>query len=373
MNTRTQVKSDNLKTIMTEEWRSAFIGRLAKLDGFFELVDRSCQTISIAHRPIDFAALNMQARNLIASYDIKDLAAARQYYNNEHLVLFWKFYHDKLEPLFENGSVDRNFPVFTAEIDYAGDDFRVTPVKIDFLNSDVMKIGDDLLRRESVTEIHKSGERDLRDLFARLTILQQIQNKAFNDFHLLFLKQAQRAKNIVWDYYKIHYFLDNNLYPLGDGTYYRAPFDYVFFSSNITELKLFLSHCHASDLNIDINNVADFLGRQRKYYLQIALSLSLPENEIHNRRKDLRWYDPIEGVVKDGISDDLLRFYDETVVKKGGLVKQGGCPFAKTKGVRRNSLIEVFEYFDQMMIALLSHSTLFAKLFGARLAALDMP
>jgi len=109
--------------------------------------------------------------------------------------------------------------------------------------------------------------------------------------------------------------------------------------------------------------VSEFLERQRKFFLKLALTITLAENEIHNRRKDLRWYDHTAGIVKDGISEELIKHFDETVIKRYGLIKQSGCPFAKSKAFKKNALIEIFEYYDSMMIHMLSRASEFKQLF----------
>ena len=196
-------------------------------------------------------------------------------------------------------------------------------------------------------------------------MLCQLKRNAFKQFYDLYIHQIREKRNNAWDYYVIHYYLDNTLFGNGRGRYQKAHFDCIFFNSNIFELKRYFEYHINRASHLSIANIQAFLRRQRDTNVRRALAISLEENEVNNRRKDLLVYDPEAGVVQfDDISQELLDHYHETVINVFGLIKQDGCPFAKTKGIEKNAVIEVFEYFDNMMVYVLRNSSEFSQLFG---------
>lgn len=342
--------------VMSAAWRKSFLESVCSLDQFNVLVDESAG-LPVRHpSPEQLEQLNAAAQRLISGYDRKELVVARQSYNNEHVLEFWKFYSQECQRLLKSGTIAHDFPLFSVTPDFEGLDFDARAIPVTRFDED------DFLCQTvgaSPADVPRDG---LERLWAKLVVLHRIQNATIQTLYRLLINKARLQGTAVWDYYRIHYFLDNNLYQLGNGAFYRSPFSFVFFNTNLLELKLYLEFHIRNAAEISLTTVQDFLERQREYYLRLALSVSSEENEIHNRRRDLCRYDPEDGVVKDQFTDALKNHYHETVVHACGMIKLDGCPFARTKGLRKNALIEVFEYFDRMMVHLLEHSVEFRAL-----------
>lgn len=342
-----------LETVRTEEWRHNLLEKVSRVTGFDVLVDLSCHAVAAVNVP-DIPTVNRQARQIVQSYGKEELATARQYYNNEHLLEYWKYYNSELEKVIATHSLDPAFPLFGIEVNLRGLTYRAHPIPLgNFLESG------------------SGGFSPLDRLRSQLAPMLMAQRRIFKTLYVLFLNLNRKAHSETWDYYRIHYFLDNNLYEIGNGRYYRSPFDFVFFNTNMLELRLFLEHQLQAGATLSVADVGDFLRRQREYYLHLALSVTSEENEIHNHRRDLCWYDAAAGVVKDGVSDELREYYRRNVVEPYGLVKLTGCPFARSKGLKKNSLLEVFEYSDGLMLHLLSQSEEFQRAFGSRGAGIS--
>lgn len=355
--------SNILDGIRSEEWRHDFVRRLSSLDGFDELLGLSCQTADrdLGAKARAFPHLNSQSQEIISAYDKQDLVAARQYYNNEHLVEFWRYYRNEVDAHISAGKIDRDFPLFNLSVDIPNLSYQVTSIALKSLQDT-----SEFKAWKQRIEMEGSPYPKLHILFAKLSVLTKYQFRCFFNFYGLFLQINKKKKSPIWDYYKIHYFLDNNLYGNGSSLFFRTPFEFAFFSNNLTELTLYLEHEFGAQSQISLDSVDAFLQRQRDYYLKLALTITLEENEIHNRRKDLRMYEPREGIVKEKVTEELREFYRITTVDSYGLLKQNGCPFARTKGLGENALLEVFEYFDRMMIYLLGRSPEFDDLFAGR-------
>jgi len=95
-----------------------------------------------------------------------------------------------------------------------------------------------------------------------------------------------------------------------------------------------------------------------------AVSISLEESEALNHCRSLLMYDERQGIViLNGLTDVVRQQLREKLLEPYQMARFDGCPFAKSKGVDRNALLEVYEYFDKMMLHLLNHSCEFHNLF----------
>jgi hypothetical protein len=168
----------------------------------------------------------------------------------------------------------------------------------------------------------------------------------------------------VWHAYKIHQFLDYFLYIGPNGDNCGATFEGIFFNSNISELTLFLEHHFAEQRCLSLLEVDQFLHRQRNHYLTRAISISLEESEALNHRRDLLIYDERQGIViLNGLTDEIRQKLREEKIEPYQMARFDGCPFAKSKGVDHNALLEVYEFFDRLMLHLLNLSPEFSNLF----------
>jgi len=351
-------KRSHLDKVSAESWRSEFLERIASLPGFVSLAESSCDACEAPS--VDMGALNVAAKELIQTYDKEELVVARQHYNNEHVLEYWLYYNRQLDVLSESGIVDRGFPLFEIEVDLPRRTYRAAAVSLDQLNDD--SVLSNVVSPGRPVPVPQKG---LERLLAKLVVMQRIQNSTYSKFYPLLLNTARDAGNTMWDYYKIHYFLDNNLYEIEDGVYYRSPFSFVFFNHNVIETRLFLEHCLSNAVPLTLSEVGTFLKRQREQHLRLAVNVSSAENEIHNRRRDLYYYDPADEVVKDQFTPELTDYFLRTIVEPCGIIKQDGCPFARTKGLQKNALVEVFEHFDKMILHLMENSVEFSELCSA--------
>ena len=127
----------------------------------------------------------------------------------------------------------------------------------------------------------------------------------------------------------------------------------VFFNSNLFNVMAYLNHQYMNSNDASLSDVALFLARQRKYLAKLAVMNSLAENEVLNYCKNTNYYDEADGVVKIDATEEQLKYFQETKVDSYHMVKLEGCPFAKTLGVKTNTMVEVYEYFDDILIEFL--------------------
>jgi hypothetical protein len=90
----------------------------------------------------------------------------------------------------------------------------------------------------------------------------------------------------------------------------------------------------------------------------------LEESEALNHCRDLLIYDEQQGIVRlNGLTDEVRQQLREEKIEPYQIVRFDGCPFAKSKGVDHNALLEVYEFFDRLMLHLLNFSPEFGNLF----------
>ncbi|MEW6330544.1 MAG: hypothetical protein AB1560_03690 [Pseudomonadota bacterium] len=362
--------------VKSESWRRRFLGQLSDLAGFDTFLKRS-RVAEKGELSRLLASMRGHAKRLIKTYPKHELAAARQYYNNEQLVHFWRGFSQELEGLIRLGAVPREFPVFEVSIDGTKQLYGARAVSIrHFEEIEVHRVSDHPLRyrwnpktgdvrQERDGDDAQTAATNLESLMGKLTILHDMVFRSLRSLYGIFVEYNRMAGTKIWDYYRIHQFLDNFLYVAPNGEPCRSSFDFVFFNSNVHELRLYLAHHHDKQLPLTLSDVSDFLKRQRTYYQKLAVSISLEESEALNHRKDLYEYDEKCGVVMlAGITDEFKRHLHKHKIEPIGLLRLDGCPFAKSRGVERNALIEVYEFFDRLVLHFLAHSREFDRLFG---------
>jgi hypothetical protein len=98
-----------IKTIRSEEWKKRFLSLLS----IFEELRAHLHEIN--HSLLSGSYLNLEplVTKIITQYKREELVAARQYYNNSHLIDFWKWYNKELEKLIQSGKINSEFPVFS--------------------------------------------------------------------------------------------------------------------------------------------------------------------------------------------------------------------------------------------------------------------
>ncbi len=364
------------KEVQTRVWRDSFLHEISRIDNFEEWLSSSLSAVANQTPGQEMNHLTNEALKIVQSKDRNELTAARQYYNNAHLLGYWRMLNTELGSAIKRGAVDADFPLLKIQPDKHPNWFLLTGIPLQFFSQIKFDIDEQTVltspedfKKEVPVLLKPSGGDQTRQsrlnmVFLQLSLLVRIQMEAMSTFYKLFLQFQYELKSPLWDYYKIHIFLDNFLYVREDGYVRRSNFGNIFGNSSLYELKLYLQSCLDSHIKIRLADVEGFLKRQRKYMLNLALTISLEENEIHNCRKDLLAYDPERGVVRAiGITKDMLDYYQQSVIAPLGVIKQNGCPFALSKGLSRNALIENFEHFDRLIISFLRNSKNFHTAF----------
>jgi hypothetical protein len=297
--------------------------------------------------------------------------AGRHYYNTKQLVDFWKFYQELVESGITRNVVTRDFPVLLAELRNSAlflsglgvNQFAQGYVYRDGNNPQGfqrMNIanGDAVMNMNSPEEIWNS-------LVGKMFLMLQAIVSSGKLLYTHFLNEQWRIQSEIWDYYKIHIFLDTFMYIKDGIPRAHSGFDFVFFNSNYFELKEFLRDRLISGIRLTIPEVDQFLKRQRVHNLRLSQHISLVEADVLNKHKELLRYDQLSGIVQlQEIPSSILSASQNKVHHELGFVKVDGCPFARTKGVRGNALVEVYEYFDDLFLALLEHAWEFQTLYA---------
>lgn len=367
--------SKYIDTVRSDAWRERFLEQLSLLEEYESFLAQNgvIRSVNITGLP---ASLRSKANQLVKSYSRHELVAAKQYYNNDHLIHFWRWFVENLDMLASAGAISRDFPLFRVNINWEILKYRVTKIPIQqFEQSHFYKISDQPLKYASVSRA-SSGRKDHADgavdtagadfesLKGKLVVLRIHVFEALRNLYYIFLEFNRRNKSVPWNSYKIHQFLDYFLYIGPNGDNCGAAFEGIFFNSNISELTLFLDHHFAQRRRLLLFEVDQFLQRQRKHYLTRAVSISLEESEALNHRRDLLIYDERQGIVRlNGLTDEIRQLLREEKIEPYQMARFDGCPFAKSKGVDYNALLEVYEFFDRLMLYLLNFSPEFSNLF----------
>ncbi len=362
--------------VKAEQWRKNFLDEINALDGFDDLVRHSR---SVGRVPEVDEKLKQRARDIVESRDMDELTAARQYYNNAHLLVYWRVLKEDIEKGYASGRISREFPLFQVKRDAGSGGIALEGVAAEFLDQihfdvdettliDFTDPGAELCELPVLFKLSDgspSRQQPLNRAFMQLSLVSRIMLASLEAYYSSFIDYQYRQKSPILDYYRIHCFLDNFLYMNEEGDVRRSNYDAIFGNSSLYELKLYLQYNLDNEYLIDLKDVEAFLERQRKYYLSLALDITLEENEVHNRHKNLLAYDAERGVVHtQNISPELIEHFRTTVIESFGVVKQNGCPFAMSVGASGNALLEVFQYSDTVFLYVLRHSVDFNKVFG---------
>ena len=151
-----------------------------------------------------------------------------------------------------------------------------------------------------------------------------------------------------------------------NGDVYSSQFDKIFFSVNLSNLLIFLNYLNSKSLNISISGIEDFLKRQTRFSRKQALNISFEDNQMENKYPELLEYDENLQVVR--IKQFPIKKYSKQREQKKelGISSKGGCPFAKSKGVEKNSFEEHFDYFNNILLDFLKQSKEFEFLFSEK-------
>jgi len=368
---------DRQAIVKAPEWRDWLLNELNKSPDLLRFVNQSRSRNSEAGLTV--GALQSRANEIMKAVPKEELMAARQYYNNAHLLHFWGALSAEYEKMIQANVLNRDFPLFDLQVNHQTGQYRIKPLTMDFINSVNYEMPENARKPiEGVMGIpvfpppmarkrkSKKGQARLDRLFLKLSLANKVYSATTTAFYDIFLQQHRNSSSYVWDCYKLHCFLDNFLYVDASGTARRSPFEFVFLNSDIYELKVFLQDRYEKSSGLLFEDVAAFLERQRAYYLKYAVTVSLKENEVHNRHKELLHYDEKRGIVVPSQDTRALQEkYDREVIRRYGVHKQGGCPFAKSKGIRMNAMLELLEFVDNIFLKLTVATPEFAALYSS--------
>lgn len=342
-----------IESVRSEAWKNKFLSLISDYEVILSSSKEDNYSVSSSPSPVE-------QPYVLAQYKREELVAARQHYNNKHLIAFWKWYNKKLEGLIQSGKINREFPVFSvARADVTGT-IILKLHDVDYFRNFIYQKSDArafAYRYSTKTDHGKKisyADNPYVELLGQLHLLSEIVKQSTTIFYKKFLFDQKNSASSCWDDYTIHYFLDRYLYISPDGQICGSSFSAVFFSNNLNELEVYLHRCKANKYEPSLAEISDFLGRQRKHYLSLATTISIEENAFLNNNRNLLYYDRgKEVVVMPKLDNNRYEYFHKELVLKTGVLKMNGCPFAKSKGISGNAVIEVFARFDRLMLKLI--------------------
>lgn len=349
-----------LRKVSSSTWRKRFLKNFYNIKGLEETIELANSQMLPTVMPYKMAA--SEALSLIKTYPINELAWARAHYNSLHLIEFWRWYNEYIDQWINRYNIDPDFPVFSvSEANSVPNLIHIPPHTITAQAEIYLTKKDhDALNIFFKGLIEKP---DLQQLINKIIALHHIVKEGFEQTYSIFLQQQKKNKTEALEFYKVHRVLDNFLYVRKDGNIAGAEFSKIFFNSNLFYVLAFLSHKKTNHERLSIEDIREFLCHQRKYLAMLAIKNTLAENEILNHCMDKHYYDTEDGVVKTKITEKTLQYFQKNKIEAYNLKKLDGCPFAKTRGVETTALIEIFEYFDNILINYLQTDSTILNVF----------
>lgn len=349
--------------VTSEKWKRDFLYELAAIPDFNYWLSLSTKN-NIDLTSKFTRCIRDSAKRIIARYERTDLVRASYHYNTKHLIEFWMWFRTLQERLVRSGEICRDFPVFSVNEGPANGGCEINSLGIEYFEQYYFwKVSDQPCSYRYCAKANRSeheGEwckysHDVFDqLSGRLHALNLYTKDNMTRAYYRFLLQQKELESSCWDDYRIHYFLDRFLYESEDGKSFGAPFEKIFFSNNLDEFEVYLRHCRRTGVDLKYTNIEKYLERQRKYYLALALKIGIAETAFLNNHRHLLCYDPdLKVVVMPELDEQLKSMLHWELVDKAGMMEMDGCPFAKSKGVSGNALIEVYARFDFLMLKLI--------------------
>lgn len=358
--------------VSSKQWRSSFLAQIESIPGFLSLVEKSREQ-DVSARYAMIATLDDPAQWVIRQYSLHELRVARHFYNTEHLLAFWRHYHAILDAGISKGLLPRRFPLPSVKIDADTRRLTLEGMNLDDITGALFLYHQRDAARPATfarlelkarARLEQLSEQQMLDsLRGRLAWVAKQVRAAASLLYTQFLWQERHAGSELWDWYKIHVFLDHFLYYAHAGDRRLSRFDLVFFSNNKEELAVWLEWELGQRAKLGIRQVRAFLDRQTRYNARVSQQVSLAENDIRNSRRGLLAYDPCSGVVKlsTGPGDILA---DAEAYFQALDIRSLGCPFGREKGIAGNALVELYEYQNGLFARAIEASWEFQRLFG---------
>lgn len=353
--------------ILDPVWKEGFLREITALSGFDDLAARSRGIGASRPSQACWDDIKRPAVDLIERYPRRILVEARQHCNIAHLVEFWRWYGDVLKKYILAGSLTENFPLFSIKEPSARRQYEIESLSpADFDHYEFRLIAKlpptCQYRHNPSVKIKKLSKKkfirveNLERFICKLCRLQDTYSRTTTYLYNMFIDAARQELSPAWGDYRIHLFLDRFLYQTKDGQICDAPFEKIFFSSNLSELSVYLRYKFDRKLIPSVQDVGKFLSRQRKYYLELAMQLDMAGAAYLNNYRHLLHYHPPKGIViLPEMESQILEIIDRDLIQAAGVIKMAGCPFAKSKGVSENAVLEAFRHVDTLMLEMVGH------------------
>lgn len=364
---------ESQERIQEAEWRARLLQEIDALDGYDQIIGHTL-THSAPPPPDILTRLSQRASIILGKFPKEDLRVARHFYNTRQLIAFWKHYCELIDNCVNGGTETEPLPLVSISLDPTNKKITLQPVPKHLLTAGrFIRTNEDALHptfrfiapgKETPHPDALTRRQDALDsLEGRLTYAVQTAFQSSSILYKLFLHMERRSESEIWDYYKIHIFLDCFLYQQQKGHTRTSKFELIFFSNNLRELMIWLASAAKKDTHASDTDVDAFLERQTKYYLALSQRITLEENEILNTHKELLRYDSDSGTVVLGSAPDELLAESRNLYECLG-ISSIGCPFGRTKGINGNALLEIYTYYDRLFARITKSSWEFKWLIG---------
>lgn len=295
----------------------------------------------------------------------QELATIKMYWNNYICIEFWKYYQDIIHYEFEKNSIFILFSVNARKSTY----FELQPIPFETIESEkVISLKHRLFQSQNLTEI---------SFFKKFQTVNTILRNSFLDLYenfrisrqIPFVDKKHTAQKLEVNWLNLYSMIDI----LENGLFYNekkkigfiTPINKILFSPNYVDLIIYLKFLLSNQKKIVFEDLVSFLKRQREYNLKNALHQTFVETNVKNQHQELLFYDEREEVVKLGNIPKKLKQDSEEISRllEIDMLERKGCPFARSKGLEKNSLMEYNEYFDFVYLEFLLQNKEFKELF----------
>lgn len=336
-----------------------------------ETVKESNQNISIVDL-IDFiqSITHLELKefteriSLYVKENLSDLQKLKKELNNLHVKMFWEYFKNELEELWEHDFIWLedwkivNVPLvnYTWSLSYINNNSKDEELKID-ISSIISDYFDRFLFIET-TFLKKWFSKEvnsyvkLTQSLSRLNILSWEFWYFFEELYKKFLDENKDNKLI-----SLYLLLESNI---TDEILFNSSFNFIFPNQNRLNLIKYIEYNFLNNIETNISDIKDFLKRQNKSNLNRALNWWSFWTQLYNLYwKEYAKYNKSKWVVDINMDDISEKIIDEinNLVKKHKLEDKWDwkCPFAKTKSWTqdKNIFIEEFDFFDKYMIKVL--------------------
>lgn len=368
--TEKQPKPSAEEIVSSDEYRKILLEKICNIAGFECLVNYSRDPRGIGACDIT-PGMIAAAKAIIASSSRAELRVARQHFNTVHLLAFWKRYGELIDKGVAAGALPSKSPLFTTGSGGSGWNLNLVGIPDEYFDSGLYRAASD--GKSDFKYVPMQRQKAKRTCTIRADIFQSLHGRLAYVLHLVrrsatrayneFLLEERAAGSSIWEAYQAHIFLDVFLYDPDHPGFGQSKFDAIFFASNFGDLIFFLRESMNLKKPLRIPAITEFLKRQTKYNLRLSQEISLEDNHARNHHRQLLRYDHERGFVH---MDEMPAYMAEEyhrLFRENLMLDDLGCPFGRTKGVHKNALVEVYDYFDKLFLHSIGRSWEFRALF----------